>query len=187
MNKKTNTEKLRQINIPVKPHLLRFVEFQEELQHTEPLRLLGSSPTVTFIKSHLAYKEAYDYYHPDKSTELLTDSLSVIIPPRHFLRGNFHFTDHAVLHFDNFLNGRFNEFLTTRVELFSALGFQQKDTILSFMELLNIDEDSAEFERIKKAVYRTKKSKKSVNFYDRIVPDFVKPLTYRERSKISLS
>ena len=169
--------------IRMKPHLLRFVETLENIEREEPLNLRGSSPITQLIKSHLNFKKFLSYPATRKIEEY-SEHLHIIIPSRNSERGNFYITESSEMYINDFLDSYFNQMLAIRVAFFESLGFRQNIIIQSTLEYLDISEDDAAFDRIKKAVYRVKTKEKNEKTFDIFVPNFDTKLSYRERKKV---
>lgn len=157
------------LDMPIKPYLLKFVRYIENLPDGEPLDLSQRGVTAATLKRMLSWKNEAT---PGEMFKGGYDAvLPVIIPPRNWQRGNWYINARAIKDFNDALNHLFHEMLNFKIMADVADGLEQKQSIEGFMLMLDIFED-IEYDTIKKANQRLRTDRNIILF---------------ERGKMSLS
>lgn len=162
--------------MPIKPYLLKFVQYKERLEKDDFLNVSTSgnlgyvlmlccgTPNALEKESTMSYFGMDIQYTAKLKFRLTTEMQSFDC---------YHFTRQSIVQYNAYLHREFTEFLLMHTEL----GQQQfppvsiKTTILKWLEILDLEYD-IEYDSLKRAHLRYRKAKGT-----RFIPDHVIPLT----------
>jgi len=147
-------------SIPVRPHLLKYVCWSENIDLDQAIDLKEGSNIAFVLQMLLRGKlESISYDKRQHINDDYSASLKYTYPLRHLNEGRIFIDERSILIFNRFLHKQFHETLLTLVIQNQRYSVTTSDTIKGFMDTLDIFDD-IEFDSLKKANFRLRKAKK---------------------------
>lgn len=160
-------------NIVVKPHILKFICWLENLQQLpsgeiEPLDISDSGIVGLSLKVVLCYKTETEQPLPEKLSDKYSAVLPYLLPKRAWDRGKLHISKDDIITFNSQMHTLMHEFILRRIIEYTEKGKFAKEAINDF--LIEIDaEELVHRDSVTRVNQRLRKSKKIATFYDKKV------------------
>lgn len=150
-----------QISVPVKPYLLKFIQYIEGLGEGDVFDLNRKSLISDTLRRMFKYKKAC---LSSSLRDGYSASFPVLVPPGIWNQGRFYLDQQAIHDFNTAVFYFFHEVLEFKLLEGTASGQERKQVIEDYMSLLGIDED-VDFDTVKKGNFRLRQPRP-----DRIEP-----------------
>lgn len=148
--------------IPIRPHLLRYVQWREHLDAGAPIIVPGITPIAQALDLCLTNKTSYltsTLRKEEPSAHEYTERLYYLVRGATRCRYNFHFvTAPQGMAFNIFLHHAMHDDLLRLIQAGQAAGQYEINIIRNFLEDTGMD-DLINDESVKKAQYRLRKTK----------------------------
>jgi len=150
------------ITIPVQPHILRFIQYLEELEDGDALDLQRNSFVSKLVKSILVMKSTYydQYRNTNKTDKRLTAELPVIMTGSMEKYNAQFYTHESVYRINNQLCLLLDEWIIDRIR--KSSNKRAIHVMAECLEDLGI-EDMVDIDSIKKRIQRSRKTKKTLS------------------------
>jgi len=141
------------ISVPVKPYIKRFLE----LNYGSPVDF-NKDPKARRVFRNLLRKPSirYDYRYPD-SLLYNKPEVEIYISEDDFYRYGWELSKTNIIAFGKYFEDNAKFFMRTAVGIYSGLGLPLNISIVKFQENFGFDEDTWNYESIKKDFYRNGK------------------------------
>lgn len=155
LEKTTNYREMKLTgSIPIRPHLLKYVCWNENIKIGEAIDLKGGGNIAFILQMLLRGKlESISYDDRQSVGKDYTQSLYYVYPLRHLNEGRIFIDEKAILIFNQFLHKHFHETLNVLIIQNQKYGIKIESSIKDFMDMLGI-EDEIEYDSLKKANFR---------------------------------
>jgi hypothetical protein len=149
------------VGMPVKGYLKKYVLWKENYPENGVLDLSKGGEIPMVLSGLLTGKMTF-YEHEENQNNKLKDydeELRVKVTLSHYNNQLLFYTKNGIRFFNKYLWRNFHETLLMRILWNEPSGVSEKDTILTFMEVINVTEDDITFDALKKSSYRLRKSR----------------------------
>lgn len=148
------------VGMPVKGYLKKYVLWKENYPEDGVLDLSNGGEIPMVLSGLLTGKMTF--YAQREETNKLKDydeELKIRVTLHHYENQLLFYTKDGIRFFNKYVWRNFHETLLMRILWNEPRGVSEKDTILSFMEVIHITEEDISFDALKKSSYRLRKSR----------------------------
>lgn len=144
---------------PIRPHLLRYIQYRENLHGRQPLPVPGMSPLSIALGWHICKKKAY-YLDPlDDLYRSHTSTLYFEVTPSMFAQNQRFVSATGLRRYEEFVSRSLTDHLLLLMLLAKAQRRAGKEVIEDFLRQSGLD-DFIDFDAAKKAVFRLRAHRK---------------------------
>lgn len=145
--------------VPTATHLRKFAEFIEDVDEHEPIDLSSAGVVPRFLKSLMVGKTKMYTDFPYSPVAGKDDELRYKIDAKMLDTGKHFLTKRNINIFNSFLHAQFHSMLFFKIRLEMKRGYNEKEIIWDYMQLIGIDEEEYSLESIKRQITRLRSSK----------------------------
>jgi hypothetical protein len=148
------------VGMPCKRYLKKYVLWKENYPENGVLDLSNGGEIPMVLSGLLTGKMTF-YAQGEDSNKLkdYDEELKIRVTLHHYDNQLLFYTKNGIRFFNKYLWRNFHETLLMRILWNEPRGVSEKDTILTFMEVINVTEDDISFDALKKSSYRLRKSR----------------------------
>jgi hypothetical protein len=148
------------VGMPVKGYLKKYVLWKENYPENGVLDLSKGGEIPMVLSGLLTGKMTF-YEQREEGNKLkdYDEELKIRVTLHHYDNQLLFYTKDGIRFFNKYLWRNFHETLLMRILWNEPRGVSEKDTILNFMEVINVTEEDISFDALKKSSYRLRKSR----------------------------